>query len=103
MPDEDEMGESGLMEPTVPAEMSQADVDLFLQLSKKKDVVVLVPTNNIFIKEENNKAFSEISHISNIIILVRVMLILFLVFVMVELVVETSARSELVLRNLQYH
>ena len=99
----EEVGEAGRGEEGLPSEMTQADVDLFLQLSKKKDMVVVVPSNNIFLKEENNKALHEISHITNITLLVRVMLLLFLAFVGAEMAVETQARWELTEFNAQYY
>jgi hypothetical protein len=51
---------------------------MFFQLNSKKNKVVLLPSNNIFLKEENNRALDEISHISNITRSIRCMVVLFM-------------------------
>jgi hypothetical protein len=64
------------------------DLQMFLQLTKKKNKVVLFPSNNIFLKDENNQALTEISHISNISISIRIIVAVFIVMLLAILVAE---------------
>jgi hypothetical protein len=57
-------------------------------VSKKKSKVVLFPSNNIFLKEENNRALREISHVSNITLSIKLSLFLFLSIALSELIVQ---------------
>ena len=53
------------------------DLQMFLQLNKKKNRVTLFPSDNIFIKEDNNQVLDKISHITNIILSIRLALFIF--------------------------
>lgn len=59
-------------------------------MSKKKNKVILFPSKNIFLKDENNRALLNIAHIDNINIFIRISLVVFLSLVVAELMVELS-------------
>jgi hypothetical protein len=65
--------------------LEEIDVNTFFQLNKKKNKVVLVPSNNIFLKDENNQALTEIAHISNINLTIRLVVTIFIVVLIVVL------------------
>lgn len=62
-------------------QLNELDLQMFFQEDKKRNKIVLLPSNNIFIKDENNKAKTEISHIKTINISIRVMVGLFLIII----------------------
>ena len=69
------------------ASFNEVDLQLFLQLNKKKNKVLLFPSKNIFLKDENNQLLTEIRHITSISLSVRVMVALFMVILIAILAV----------------
>lgn len=67
--------------------LQEIDMNNFFQLNKKRNKVVLVPSNNIFLKDENNQALSEIKHISSISISIRVIVVVFVLILLVVLII----------------
>jgi hypothetical protein len=65
-------------------------MQLFFSMSKKKNKVILFPSKNIFLKDENNRALLNIAHIDNINIFIRISLLIFLSLVLAELMLELS-------------
>jgi hypothetical protein len=65
-------------------------MQLFFSMSKKKNKVILFPSKNIFLKDENNRALGEIGHINNINIFIRISLIIFLTLVLAEMFIELN-------------
>lgn len=83
--------------------LSGIDVELFFQVNKKKSKVVLFPSNNIFLKDETNKALEEISHIKNINLSIRVSLFLFIILILIQLVSQLIIGIDIKLLNSQYY
>lgn len=63
-------------------------MQMFLQLNKARNRVVLFPSDNIFIKEESNQAADRISHITNISMSIRLILIIFAAILLGILFIE---------------
>lgn len=78
-------------------------MNAFFQLNKKKNKVVLVPSNNIFLKDENNQALTEIKHITSISISIRLIIVLFVAILVVALVIELTSSGKLSELNEQYY
>lgn len=78
------------------------DLNAFLQLNKKRNRVVLSPSNNIFLKEENNQALTEISHINNIGLSVRIVVFMFISILLAIMIVELTTADKLRYLNLQF-
>lgn len=76
---------------------------MFLQLNKKRNRVVLFPSDNIFIKEDNNQALSKISHISNISISIRLILLIFVAILLAMLFIELSIVGKFAEVNTQFY
>lgn len=68
--------------------MNDVDLNEFFQLNKKRNKVVLFPSNNIFLKDENNQALAEISHIYNIKLSIRFIVVIFIIILLTILVAE---------------
>lgn len=79
------------------------DIQAFLQVNKKRNRIVLFPSDNIFIKEENNQALTKVNNISIINNTIRVTVI-FLVFLLLGmLIVEFMTSSKLKFVNSQFY
>jgi hypothetical protein len=78
-------------------------MQLFFSMSKKKNKVVLFPSKNIFLKDENNRALKEIAHINNINIFIRLSLFIFLSLVIAELLIEMSMVNTFIALTNQYY
>lgn len=78
-------------------------MNAFFQLNKKRNKVVLVPSNNIFLKDENNQALTEIKHISSISISIRLIIVVFIIILIIALAIELSSSGKLTDINTQYY
>lgn len=83
--------------------MNDVDLNEFFQLNKKRNKVVLFPSNNIFLKDENNQALDEISHISNIKLSIRFIVAIFIAILIVIFISEINAAKKFELANKNFN
>lgn len=73
--------------------MVEEDFHLFFETNNNSQSISIAFTNNIFIKDDNNKPVEMISHVSSITITVRIFFVLFMIIVVSAFLLENINSS----------
>jgi hypothetical protein len=74
-------------------EVVEEDFHLFFETNNNSQSISIAFTNNIFIKDDNNKPVEMISHVSSITITVRIFFALFMIIVISAFLLENINSS----------
>ena len=82
-------------------ELIEEDFHLFFETNKNSQSISIAFTNNIFIKDDNNKPVEMISHVSSITITVRIFFILFMIIVVSAFLLENINSTAVMERGIK--
>lgn len=82
-------------------EVVEEDFHLFFETNNNSQSISIAFTNNIFIKDDNNKPVEMISHVSSITITVRIFFALFMIIVISAFLLENINSSAVMERGIK--